>query len=109
MASERMSRISASEGSATASLPPMPAMFMPPKLDIIQLVADARGSNRLPAMPPIPDMAIIGFIMPIPRLGAISGVPMPPEQIRALTDSINRQKLAHSLPSQQQDGAGPAE
>jgi hypothetical protein len=49
------------------------------------------------------------FLLAVLELGAISGVPMPPEKIRALMDSINRQKLAHTLPSEQQDGAGPAE
>ena len=49
------------------------------------------------------------FLLAVLELGALSGVPMPPEKIRTLMDSINRQKLAHTLPSEQQDGAGPAE
>jgi hypothetical protein len=120
MASERVSRIPASEGSATASLPPMPAMFMPPKLDIIQLVADARGSrpprtacSRSPASAEWRVVSLRSrlrtvFLLGVLELGAISGVPMPPENIRALMDSINRQKLAHTLPSEQQSGDEPA-
>jgi hypothetical protein len=49
------------------------------------------------------------FLLAVLELGAVSGVPMPPEKIRALMDAINRQKLAHTLPSEQQNGAGPAE
>jgi hypothetical protein len=49
------------------------------------------------------------FLLAVLELGAVSGVPMPPEKIRALMDAINRQKLAHTLPSEQQDGAAPAE
>lgn len=49
------------------------------------------------------------FLLVVLELGVISGVPMPPEKIRALMASINRQKLAHILPSEQQDGSGPAE
>jgi hypothetical protein len=48
------------------------------------------------------------FLLAVLELGAISGVPMPPEKIRALMDAINRQKLAHTLPSEQQDGGEPA-
>jgi hypothetical protein len=48
------------------------------------------------------------FLLGVLELGAISGVPMPPENIRALMDSINRQKLAHTLPSEQQSGDEPA-
>ena len=47
------------------------------------------------------------FLLAVLELGAISGAPMPPEKIRALMDSINRQKLAHTLPSEQQDEDGP--
>jgi hypothetical protein len=49
------------------------------------------------------------FLLAVLELGAITGVPMPPEKFRALMDAINRQKLAHTLPSEQQNGAGPAE
>ena len=48
------------------------------------------------------------FLLAVLEVGAMSGVPMPPEKIRALMDSINRQKLAHTLPSEQRVGAGPA-
>ncbi len=34
------------------------------------------------------------------------GVPTPPEKIRALMDSMNRQKLAHTLPRSQEEGDG---
>lgn len=44
------------------------------------------------------------FLLAVLELGAISGVPMPPEKIRALMDAINRQKLAHTRPSEQQNG-----
>ena len=46
------------------------------------------------------------FLLAVLELGAISGVPMPPEKIRTLMDSINRQKLAHTIPTEQQDGDG---
>ena len=46
------------------------------------------------------------FLLAVLELGAISGVPMPPEKIRTLMDSINRQKLAHPMPSEQQEGDG---
>jgi HAMP domain-containing protein len=49
------------------------------------------------------------FLLAVLELGAISVVPMPLEKIRALMDSINRQKLAHTLPSEQRKGDGPAE
>jgi hypothetical protein len=49
------------------------------------------------------------FLLAVLELGAISGVPMPPEKIRALMDAINRQTLAHTLPSEQQDGDGQAQ
>jgi hypothetical protein len=41
------------------------------------------------------------------EFGAIAGVPMPPEKIRALMDSINQPKLAHVLPAEDDDGGGP--
>jgi hypothetical protein len=49
------------------------------------------------------------FLLAVLELGAISGVPMPPEKIRSLMDAINRQHLAHTLPSEQRDGDGRAE
>jgi hypothetical protein len=47
------------------------------------------------------------FLLAVLEFGALSGVPMPPEKVRALMDSINRQKLAHTLPSDQDDGDRP--
>jgi len=44
------------------------------------------------------------LLLAVLEFGALSGVPMPPEKIRALMDSMNRQKLAHTLPSEQEDG-----
>ncbi len=49
------------------------------------------------------------FLLAVLELGAISGVPMPPEKIRSLMDAINRQKLAHMLPSEQRNGDDQAE
>jgi hypothetical protein len=47
------------------------------------------------------------FLLVVLEFGAMIGVPIPPEKIRALMTAINRQKLAHSLPSEQRDGDGP--
>jgi hypothetical protein len=47
------------------------------------------------------------FLLAVLELGAISGVPMPPEKIRALMDAVNRQKLAHTLPSDEHTGDEP--
>jgi hypothetical protein len=44
------------------------------------------------------------FLLVVLEFGTMCGVPMPPEKIRALMDSINKQKLAHTLPSEQDDG-----
>ena len=49
--------------------PPIPAIAPPPRLDHIDVIADARGSKSPPAIgpsPPMLDIAIIGFIIPIP-------------------------------------------
>ncbi len=43
------------------------------------------------------------------ELGVMSGVPMRPEEIRALMNQINQPKLAHVLPSEEEDGNGPPE
>ena len=45
-------------------------------------------------------------LLAVLEFGALSGMPVPPEKIRALMDSMNRQKLAHTLPSKQEDGQG---
>ena len=41
------------------------------------------------------------------ELGVLSGVPMRPEEIRALMNHINRPKLAHVLPTDEQSGGDP--
>jgi hypothetical protein len=43
-------------------------------------------------------------LLAVLEFGAVSGVPMPPEKIRALMDSINKQQMAHVLPGEQDDG-----
>jgi hypothetical protein len=40
--------------------------------------------------------------------GVLFGVQMPPERIRALMDAMNQPKLAHELPSEEDDGDGNA-
>ena len=42
------------------------------------------------------------------ELGVLSGVPMRPEEIRSLMNQINRPKLAHVLPTDDQIGDEPA-
>ena len=42
------------------------------------------------------------------ELGVLSGVPMRPEEIRSLMNQINRPKLAHVLPTDDQSGDDPA-
>jgi len=41
------------------------------------------------------------------ELGVLSGVPMRPEEIRALMDQINKPKLAHVVPADDQSGDDP--
>ena len=41
------------------------------------------------------------------ELGVLSGVPMRPEEIRALMNQINQPKLAHVLPTDNQSGDDP--
>ena len=41
------------------------------------------------------------------ELGVLSGVPMRPEQIRSLINQINQPKLAHVLPTDDQNGDDP--
>jgi hypothetical protein len=41
------------------------------------------------------------------ELGALSGVPMRPEEIRSLMNQINQPKLAHVLPTDDQNGDDP--
>ena len=47
------------------------------------------------------------FLCAALELGVLSGVPMRPEEIRALMDQINQPKVAHVLPSDDQDGDAP--
>ena len=46
------------------------------------------------------------FLCLVLEFGVITGVPMPPEKIRALMDSMNQPKLAHVLPAED-DGGNP--
>ena len=41
------------------------------------------------------------------ELGVLSGVPMRPEEIRALMHQLNQPKVAHVLPNAEQDGDPP--
>ena len=41
------------------------------------------------------------------ELGALSGVPMRPEEIRSLMNQLNQPKLAHVLPADEQSGDDP--
>jgi len=41
------------------------------------------------------------------ELGVLSGVPMRPEEIRALMHQLNQPKMAHVLPTDEQDGGPP--
>ena len=41
------------------------------------------------------------------EFGVLSGVPMRPEEIRALMNQINQPKLAHVLPSDEESGDDP--
>ena len=41
------------------------------------------------------------------EMGVLSGVPMRPEEIRALMKQINQPKLAHVLPAEDEDGGDP--
>ena len=41
------------------------------------------------------------------ELAVLSGVPMRPEEIRALMEQLNQPKLAHALPAEEQSGDDP--
>lgn len=41
------------------------------------------------------------------ELGVLSGVPMRPEEVRALMNQLNRPKLAHVLPTEDEGGGEP--
>ena len=47
------------------------------------------------------------FLCAVLELGAITGVPMPPEKIRALMDQMNQPKMAHVLPEDDRGGDPP--
>jgi hypothetical protein len=44
------------------------------------------------------------FLLLVLEFGALTGVPMTPEKIRAVMESINRLKQAHTRPVAQDDG-----
>ena len=41
------------------------------------------------------------------EFGVLSGVPMRPDEVRALMNQINQPTLAHVLPAEDQDGDDP--
>ena len=47
------------------------------------------------------------FLCAALELGVLSGVPMRPEEIRALLNQMNQPKLAHVLPSDDERGKDP--
>ena len=47
------------------------------------------------------------FLCAVLELGALTGVPMPPEKIRALMDQMNQPKMAHVLPEDDERGGDP--
>jgi len=47
------------------------------------------------------------FLCAALEVGVLAGVPMRPEEIRALMDQINQPKLAHVLPSEDDRGDDP--
>jgi len=49
------------------------------------------------------------FVCAALELGVLSGVPMRPEEIRALMHQISQPKLAHVLPTGEQSGDEPGE
>ena len=49
------------------------------------------------------------FVCAALELGVLSGVPMRPEEIRALMHQISQPRLAHVLPTDEQRGDEPAE
>jgi hypothetical protein len=46
------------------------------------------------------------FLCLVLEVGSLTGVPMPPEKIRALLDSLNQPKTAHVLPEKNDTGDG---
>jgi hypothetical protein len=47
------------------------------------------------------------FVCMVLEFGALCGVQMPPEKIRALLDAMNQPQLAHVLPTEDDDGDDP--
>jgi len=47
------------------------------------------------------------FLCVVLEFGAITGVPMPPEKIRALLDAMNQPSVAHVLPEEDEGGGPP--
>ena len=47
------------------------------------------------------------FLCAALELGVMSGVPMRPEEIRALMNQINQPKLAHVIPADEDGGDDP--
>jgi hypothetical protein len=47
------------------------------------------------------------FLCAALELGVLSGVPMRPEEIRALLNQINQPTLAHTLPADEESGDDP--
>lgn len=48
------------------------------------------------------------FVCAVLELGALSGVPMRPEQIQELMHGMNLPKVAHELPEEETGGDPPA-
>ena len=44
------------------------------------------------------------FLCAALEVGVLAGVPMRPEEVRAVMDQMNRPKLAHVLPSEDDEG-----
>ena len=44
------------------------------------------------------------FLCAVLEVGALAGVPMPPEKIRALMDQMNQPKVTHVLPEDDERG-----
>jgi hypothetical protein len=47
------------------------------------------------------------FLCLVLEVGALSGVQMPPEKIRALLDAMNQPQVAHALPAEDDDADDP--
>jgi hypothetical protein len=49
------------------------------------------------------------FLCATLQLGVLAGVPMRPDEIQELMNQINQPKLAHVLPTEEDDGDDPVE